>query len=60
MVPCGADDFVQVRKRPIVRHYEWYAAGWGFLLVRHKGAPVERGCSVDGFRDMIFTVSSTG
>ena len=46
MVPCGADDFVQVRKRPVVYHYEWYAAGWGFFLVRHKGAPVERGCSV--------------
>ena len=49
MIPGGADDFFQVRKRSIICYYQWYSAGSGFLLVGHKGAPVERGCSADGF-----------
>ena len=35
MVPCGADDLVQIRKSPIVRNYEEYATGRGFFFVGH-------------------------
>ena len=58
MIPGGADDFFQVRKRSVICNYQWYSAGSGFLLVGHEVTPVEGGCFADGFCDVVFIVSS--